>query len=187
VEGIEAVTIQDQLKIRLKANVSKACMGDDKAYERLIIPLENKMYRVARSVLFSDSDCCDAIQETLLRAWKKIPQLKDKTLFEPWLMRILVHECYRTARKNKRYEQTPFNDELLFEIQESPADLDLSMDLRRMLDTLPPHERMALILYYTLDYKVKDIAGILDIPEGTVKSQLSRGRSHLAKKLKEIP
>lgn len=179
--------IQDQIKMRLKTDVTKACMGDERAFERLIIPLENKMYRVARTVLFHEADCSDAIQETLLRVWKKIPQLKDSTLFEPWLMRILINECYRLFKNNKRCEKTPFNDELLFNGKQKSEDLELSMDLRYMLDTLPKHERVAIMLYYTLGYKVKDVASILNIPEGTVKAQLSRGRAHLAKKLKEEP
>ena len=182
--NIETAMIQDQIKIRLNTDVTKACMGDQKAYERLIIPLENKMYRVSRSVLFHDADCSDAIQETLVRVWRKISQLKDSTLFEPWLMRILVNECYKQAKRNK--QNISFNDDLLFEVKESSGDIDLSMDLRRIIDTLPRHERMVIVLYYTLGYKVKDVADILNIPTGTVKSQLSRGRTHLAKKLEEV-
>jgi RNA polymerase sigma-70 factor (ECF subfamily) len=165
----------------LKTEVTKACAGDQKAFERLIVPLENKMYRVARTVLLRDADCADAMQEALLRAWSKMPQLQDGALFEPWLMRILVRECYRLLRRNKPAEN------IMFDEYADTADLELSIDLRRVTDTLPPHERMVLVLHYTMDYGVKDVAKILRIPIGTVKSRLARGRHHLAQKLKEVP
>lgn len=173
--------IQEQIEARLRSDVAKACAGDQSAFEHLVVPLENKMYRTARSVLFCEADCADAIQETLLRAWKSMHQLKDVPLFEQWLMRILVRECYRLIKRNKH------SDHMLFDGHEAAKDPDLSIDMRRMTDTLPSHERIVLILYYTMDYGVKDVANILDIPEGTVKSRLARGRSRLAQKLKEEP
>jgi RNA polymerase sigma-70 factor (ECF subfamily) len=179
--SIELTSIRERRKSKTGSDAVKAFSENKKEFERLILPLENKMYRVARTVLHSDADCADAIQEALLRAWKKMPQLKDGSLFEPWLMRILLRECYRLIGRNKNQGNV-----LAFEEAYS-GDIDLSLDMRRMLDTLPYHERIVLILHYTLDYGVKEVADMLSIPQGTVKSRLARGRQHLAEKIKEEP
>lgn len=164
----------------MKKDVEKACFGDQHAFERLIAKAENKMYRIARTILRQDADCADATQEALFRAWKSLPGLRDKSLFEPWLMRILVRECYRLIGRNKQLET------FVPEIHEPQGNWEFGVDMRRALDRLPVHERMVLMLHYTLDYSIKDVASILKIPAGTVKSRLYRGREHMARIWKEI-
>jgi len=176
---IELTSVREHQKAKTSSDAVKAFWENKKEFERLIVQLENKMYRVARTVLHSDADCADAIQEALLRAWKKMPQLKDNSLFEPWLMRILIRECYRLIGRNKNQSNVMVFEEVY------AGDQDLSMDLRRILDTIPYHERIVLILHYTLDYGVNQVAAMLGIPSGTVKSRLARGRQHLAEKIKE--
>jgi len=176
---IDFTEVRERYITRTADDVNKACTGDQRAFERLILKLENKLYRVARTVLLQDADCADAIQETLLRAWKRIPQLQDQALFEPWLMRILIRECYRLLKRNRRYEKYIYHE------REVAADPEVSLDMRRILDTLPTHERVVLLLHYALDYGVKEISVMLRIPVGTVKSRLARARSHLSQKWKE--
>lgn len=63
---------------------------------------EAMMYHVAKSILKNDSDCADAVQETLLKAYKKLPTLKQESFFRTWLTRILINECNGILRKKKR-------------------------------------------------------------------------------------
>ena len=65
---------------------------------------ERKLYRIARTMLSSDADCEDAVQEALLKAWAKIHTLRESAWFETWLVRILINECRQIWRKRPRAE-----------------------------------------------------------------------------------
>lgn len=168
-----AIVRTETLAAHRLEDVAEARDGCRDAYTRLILSVESKMYRIARSILRQDADCSDALQEALLRGWKSISRLRDPQLFEPWLMRILVRECYRIAKKRR-----PQEEYLDARIHHDP-DIAWHMDMRSALDMLPEHERIALVMHYNLDYSVKTMSNILKTPEGTVKTWLSRGRKHL--------
>ena len=63
----------------------------EQEFDSWVRQMEGKMYRMARSMLRSDSDCCDALQNAVFAAWRKLPSLREEAQFEPWLMRILLN------------------------------------------------------------------------------------------------
>lgn len=162
-------------------DVSLAVSGDQQAFSRLITAEENRLYRIAKSILKSDADCADAMQEAIIRAWRRLHTLKEPSHFNHWLIRILLRECYRLAL---RRQKLPF-----LQVQDRPdkqTDWDLRWTLHQAMDGLRAKERIVLELYYTQGYKVKEIADILRVPKGTVLSRMHRGRAHLREALKEV-
>lgn len=85
-----------------ESEVELAQKGSKEAFSRLIKNSEASMYRVAKSFLKTDTDCADAIQETILKAYKMIRSLKQPQYFKTWLIRILINECKHVLNvKNK--------------------------------------------------------------------------------------
>ena len=68
----------------------------------LIIASEETLYRVAKSLLYNDADCADAIQEAIVKAFSKLHTLKEDTYAKTWLVKIVMNECYAIMRKEKR-------------------------------------------------------------------------------------
>ena len=137
---------------------------------------ERRLYRVARTMLRSDADCEDAVQEALLKAWAKLPTLRQEEFFETWLIRILINECRTLCRKRPRATE---------EIPESLAAPDVDRTLIHALMNLPEKFRIPTELHYIEGYGISEIARMLLLPEGTVKWRLSRSRALLRTELGE--
>ena len=138
---------------------------------------ERRLYRVARTLLPSEADCEDAVQEALLRAWARLDTLRNEAYFETWLMRILINQCRAFYRRRSRGEV-----ELTEDIP-GPEAGDSS--LLEALMKLPEKPRVALELHYIEGYDVKACARMLGVPEGTVKWRLHQGRKLLKRALGE--
>lgn len=141
-----------------------------------VLACERRLYRIARTMLRSDADCEDAVQEALLRAWAKKHTLREEQFFETWLIRILINECRAIYRKRPREED------------EVPANLAAPVQdafLLIALMNLPEKHRIPVELHYIEGYSVREIAMMLRLPEGTVKWRLSRGRTLLKNELGE--
>lgn len=153
---------------------------DAVTFQTQALALERLMYHVSRSMLRSDADCADAVQEALTRAWQKRATLRSPDSFKPWLMRILVNTCNDMLRRRK-HQPLPVQEEQL--VQEAEAGDPLSV--REAIDCLKPEWRMVILLYYLEGCTVSEIARMLSIPEGTVKSRLMYARKQLCTLLKE--
>lgn len=138
---------------------------------------ERRLYRVARTLLPCEADCEDAVQEALLKAWAKRHTLREEAYFETWLMRILINQC-RTF-----YRRRPRGETALTEDIPCPEAPDSS--LLQALRALPKKTGIALELHYIEGYSVRECAGMLGIPEGTVKWRLSQGRGQLRRAIGE--
>lgn len=165
-------------KYRKKAPIYKAKKGDKEALLALIDENRLNIYRVAKGILINEEDIRDAIQNTIIKTFESINTLKKDEYFQTWLIRILINECNETLRKNKKV--VLLDDDI--GKNERHNDNYENMDLIRAINSLSEDLRVTITLYYFDDISVKDIANILQISEGTVKSRLNRGRT----KLKEI-
>ncbi|WP_061996368.1 sigma-70 family RNA polymerase sigma factor [Clostridium sp. ATCC 25772] len=137
---------------------------------------ENKisLYRLAKGILKIEADVEDAISETVLKAFKNIKTLKDVKCFKPWIMRILVNECYALLNKKNKVELQ--NDMEVYNLQyEDKREKTLIWAVNKLEDDF----KAVVILFYYEDMSIKDISKILNIPSGTVKSRLSRAKAKL--------
>lgn len=161
-------------------DVLLAQSGDQEAFIRLINNCESSLYRVAKGFLKEDSDCADAIQETILKSYKSISKLKNPAYFKTWLIRILINECNDMLRTN----QKSFPLETI-EIM-ADSSVDNFEELREALIQLNEKYRTVVGLFYFEGCSIKEIAEILTIREGTVKSRLNRARLMLASILNQM-
>ena len=142
-------------------------------FESLVIENQISMYRLAMSILKNTDDAEDAVSETILTAYENLSSLKKSDSFKAWIMTILVNVSKKMLRKKKRV--VLYDNLGLFEksIEERTG------EMWEAVLTLDEEYGKVVILYYYEGFSTKEIAKILHIPEGTVKSRLSRARSKL--------
>lgn len=146
------------------------------AFEAEVTRLTQSMYRVSFALLPRLQDRQDAVQNAILKAWQHKDRLRDEGSFAPFLLKVLVNECHTIHRKTRR--------ELYIPIPEEGADLP-DTALREAVSALPEKLKTAVVLHYMEGAKEEEIARILRIPRGTVKSRLNRARMLLQKALSE--
>ncbi|MFJ7666626.1 sigma-70 family RNA polymerase sigma factor [Lysinibacillus sp. NPDC097195] len=154
--------------------VSKAQKGDGEAFIQLIKHYELILYRTAKTFGLKDEDIADILQETVLTAFEKISTLKKAQFFNTWICRILLNNCYRFMRQNKKI--VTLDSETLNELAHHD---NLPIELEDALNSLEDNYRIALTLYYVNGLTTKEISELLDEPEGTIKSRLSRAKQYL--------
>ena len=157
-----------------KINISKAKGGNKEAFIELIEENLASIYRVAKGILSAEEDIEDAIQNTILLAFKNIKTLKKEEYFKTWLIKILINESNKIYNFNKKF----VNFEKIQEhcVNDNYQDIDL----KRAVDSLNEELRLTIVLFYFEDLTISEIANILNVPEGTVKSRLSRAKSKIA-------
>ena len=147
---------------------------------QLILASEDTMYHVAKTLLCSDADCADAIQETIVKAFTKLHTLRQDSYAKTWLIRILMNECYAIMRREKRVVSLEDYQDGESAIQ--PQDYS---DLYEALRQLPADHRICVTLYYLEGYSVKETAKMLGITESAVKNRLARARTRMRSELEE--
>lgn len=153
---------------------------DAETFQREALQHERLLYRVSWGMLRNNEDCADAIQETLTRAWQKRDTLRDLKAFRPWLVRILSNTCTDMLRKRPKQDNVPIEeDTVAVEQPESPV------PLREAIDRLNAEQRVVTLLHYLEGYSIKDIANMLGVPAGTVKSRLLYARQRLQRLLQD--
>ena len=147
---------------------------------RILLEKKQMYYRLAYSLLGNEADALDAISQTTLQIVEKIHTLRDRNAFSAWSRKILVNVCREFWRKNPK--NLPMEEALIKEDEDGLA-LEDVLIIREYISQLPDIHREVIYLRYYLDYEYKDIAGILEIPEGTVKSRLNRAMENLRQQL----
>ncbi len=166
-------------------------------FERDAVPLLSGMYSSALRMTRNPSDAEDLVQETFLRAYRGFAGFQEGTNLKAWLYRILTNTFINSYRKKQREPKTVpdenvedwyLYDRLAAQSSEASAEATVleaipDEDVKAALDALPEAFRMAVLLADVEGFSYKEIAGILDIPIGTVMSRLHRGRRALEKAL----
>lgn len=134
------------------------------------------MFRFAKSIVGNQADGEDAMQESILKAYEKIDTLRSRRKFKAWIFQILANECYKILRNQKKQEIT---DPFQFPEAKSVVIENEDGEILNYILRIPKQYQEVLILYYYDEFSTKEIADILDIPQGTVKSRLARGRKQL--------
>ncbi|MGL5330075.1 MAG: RNA polymerase sigma factor [Peptostreptococcaceae bacterium] len=151
---------------------------DKNTFIQKVIEAEQTLYNVSKSILINDTHCEDAVQEAILKAYDKLDTLKKEEFFKTWLVRILINECYKLKRKEKK--EICYEEGLLNVASKENKDYT---ELYQAIKDLPQKISITLVLYYVEGYSTEEIKKILKIPSGTVKSRLSKGRKLLKNKL----
>ena len=126
----------------------------------LILNSKGQLYSTAKTILYSDEDCADAIQETIAKGFSKIDTLRNDKYAKTWLIRILINECYTILRKSGKYVSL----EEISDMRElhTKEETDYSQ-LYMAVNSLKEELRLPVILYYMEDFNIREIAQILEI------------------------
>lgn len=156
-------------------------MMDANKFEQLVRDAQDTMYRVSMSMLKNEHDALDCVQNAILKAYENRHKLRKEEYFRSWLVRILINECKQTLKTKSRTEL--LSDMQLPEIS-SRDNPYLSVEIGQAINSLPQKIRLVVIMFYVEDYSIKEIKRVINIPEGTVKSRLNKGRALLKEMLR---
>lgn len=169
----------------------RAASGEQKAFDELYAATVETAYYTATLVLTSQEDIADALQISYMKAFAHIGELEHPESFEKWLKKIVINECRNYLRDNgKHIFSTVYIGGSYDDVEGSDLTVDIAgnEELRRTLDeilsSLPEKQRVCVNLFYYEKYSVAEIAALLGISEGTVKSRLHYGRRTLERKYK---
>ena len=151
-------------------------------FARLVDGGLERSYRIARLILHNDADAEDAVQDTVVAAWRQWPQLRDYTRFDAWFGRILVNRCHDRLRRSDRTRNVDLSRSLAAGAGEFDQ-AERRVDMAQAFEALNPDQRIAVVLRYWADLTVDDIGKHLGIPPGTVKSRLHHAIARLREEL----
>lgn len=177
----------DNVDVQLIKRVQE---GNEEAFNELYDRYHRLVYFIAFEICRNDADAKDILQDTFVQVRRSIHDLQDQTRFKPWLNRIVVNKCKNLFRSRRGVEldqedlwyQYHVNEERSYMLPE--ADLHAKNDqqlIHEMLAALSIQQREVLIMRYFQHMSMKEIATILEVPEGTVKTRLMYGKNHLKK------
>lgn len=159
--------------------VEQAQRGDQAAFAEIAHAINPRLFAIAHRILRDFHLAEDATQQAIVLIWRDLPKLADPDRFDGWSYRVLINVCYRQAR-NRRSEANTVQL-----VGDGPSEndaenvvIDREM-LGRAFDRLTPEQRAVLVLQYYLDLGHAEIARVLGVPLGTVKSRAVSARSAL--------
>jgi RNA polymerase sigma-70 factor (ECF subfamily) len=170
--------------------IEQCLVGNLDAYRRLIEPYQAFVLRVSLSVLGNREEAEEAAQDAFVRAYNGLAKYKSDGPFQAWLYRIAMRTSLNAHRSRKRrriferlVDPTGF-DQVASSGAENPETQSIHREtrekVRRMIDSLPRKLHEVVVLSYLEEFSVREIAQMLDIPQGTVKSRLHLARKRLA-------
>lgn len=167
--------------------VEEAKNGSKEAFSTLILSLEKDLYKIAKMRLRDDEDIYDAVQETILIAFKSIKKLKHVEYFKTWIIKILINQSnyiYRQKGKKKILSFEDTEKEITSEISNSNIEnIDIALDFDFMCKNLKYEDRSIIILYYMERFTDKEIGQILNLKERTVTTKRTRAKQKIRKVL----
>jgi RNA polymerase sigma-70 factor (ECF subfamily) len=172
-----ALTIDETEDVEL---VARAVGGDDGALDTLLRRHHDRVYALCRRMAGNDADGADATQEALIAIVRGLPRFDGRSRFTTWVHRVAVNACLDELRRRQR-RPVPIPDDAMANAAASDGTAAVAdrIDIDAALVRLPLEYRVAVVLrdLCTLDYA--EIAEILDVPVGTVRSRIARGRTAL--------
>jgi len=173
-----------------EALVASARQGDLSAFNRLVLAYQELAYNVAYRILGNEDRAMDATQDAFLRGYRALEQFRGGS-FKVWILRIVTNCCYDQLRASQRRPTTSLDDILeddehtrLFEDdgelpEEHVERQELDAAIQEGLTGLPDEQRAVLVMSDIEGLSYEEIARVISVPLGTIKSRLSRGRAKL--------
>lgn len=167
--------------------LARVVAGDHEAFNQIMRNHEDRVFSVCLRIMGQREHALDATQETFLTAFRKAGQFRGGSALGTWIYRIAVNTCYDQLRKQKRRRSEPMPEHM------DPADhtaeealeaAAMRPEIERALSRLPPDFRVVIVLSDLEGMALPDVAEVLSVPIGTVKSRIFRGRRLLAEELR---
>ena len=175
-----------------KLIIKKAAQGDSQAFEQLVLAHEDRVYNLCLRMTGNPEDAADLAQEAFIKAWRGLSFYKFEASFSTWLYRLTSNVCIDFLRRRKRRDEVSLTtqDEQpeqieLPDLAPSPEEQMQTKQLRQAvasaMEQLEEEFRMVLTLRVVEELSYEEIAQIMDLKVGTVKSRLARAREKLRK------
>lgn len=175
-----------------QALIQRARKGDPEAFAALVAEHQHYLYNLALRVLKDENEALDLTQETFVRAWTALPNFRGQSQFRTWLYRIVTNLCYNRL-PNLRRSLTDLGDDVISELPETNLTFDnpargfesneLRFYLHNAIETLDESYRLLITLRYQNELSYEEIASLLNLPLGTVKTGLFRAKEQLRRAL----
>lgn len=175
--------------------IKNAVNGDSKAFEKLILPYEKKVYNIAMQMFKNEQDAYDASQEVLIKVYNNLDKFKFESAFSTWLHRLAMNTCIDEYRKRKRHMEHTTTMEVRVSSDEESitrqfVDHNLTpeqevlqketvSEVRHAMDQLKEDQKILIIYRDIYGYSYDEIAKMLECNLGTTKSRISRARQAL--------
>jgi RNA polymerase sigma-70 factor (ECF subfamily) len=153
--------------------------GRVRAFHGLVEAHLEECYGLANAILVDPSEARDAVHDAFIRAWQHFGSLRDPASFEWWFKRIVVNVCRNRLRSRSRRRTSDLADQPGLRAPDPFPRLHERLRVEAALERLDPDDRVLLALRYYRDLRVEDIAAVLEVPSGTVKSRLARAHERL--------
>ena len=176
------------------AEIIALCLqGEASAWEAIVARFRRRVFHIAYKFTGKHDEAEDLTQEIFLKLFKSLDKFRRDADFSTWLSSVARHYCIDHYRARKREREVLVDDLLAFEMapasygnpQRAIEETDSKAQLRRGLDQLPPKLREAVVLRDLQGLSYLEMAERLDLPEGTVKSRINRGREELLRRLRK--
>jgi RNA polymerase sigma factor (sigma-70 family) len=182
------MTVSEELEI-----IERVRAGDADAFEALVLDNQKKVFNLALKMTGNENDALDISQEAFIKAYTGLKNFRAESRFSVWLYRLVYNLCIDYSRRRTRAQVTSLTylDEdgeyqdleiadLRYEPESETEKRELREAVSRGIEDLPDRHREILVMREVTGMSYEDIAGTLNISEGTVKSRLSRARANLA-------
>jgi RNA polymerase sigma-70 factor, ECF subfamily len=168
--------------------VGRAQAGDREALEELLQSVQAPLARYLSRLVNDGALAEDILQEVFFRIYRKLRWLREPELFRPWAYRIATREAFKALKRERRWSEQVRDEAVLLSLPAAapePKDSELIGRLPQLVARLSPASRAVLLLHYLHELPLEEVAAVLDISTGTVKSRLSYGLAGLRRVLAE--
>ena len=179
------------LQASVEQLVRLAQAGDAEAFGALVVEHQRFVYNLALRALGDAREAEDVAQEAFVRAWLALPNFRGQAQFRTWLYRIVTNLCYNRRARLRRELMAMGEDQVADTPDDSFADLtsgpeveERRMFLHQAIEALPENYRLLIVLRFQQELSYEEIANILNLPLGTVKTGLFRARAQLRQALR---
>jgi RNA polymerase sigma-70 factor (ECF subfamily) len=161
------------------SDVISARKGNKESFLKIIMELKDNSYKIAFCYLGNKDDSMDAVCNAVIKAFQKLKTLKQPEYFSTWFIRIVINECKLVLRQSKSrvyfddIEYSGYSDsDKTADIKDEFKACDMRIDIKQLLEKLKPLDRLIIYMKYYLNFTFEEIATMIEIPEGTVKSKV---------------
>ena len=167
--------------------VAAAVGGQGQAFGTLVERYDRAVYHLAYRTLHDSEEAKDATQEAFFKAFRALRTFRPGAKFSTWILTIAYHACCDRLARRKRFsgDELPDRADPAAGPQEQAESADQARRLRAAIDALPEKYRTVITLFHLQNKQYEEIAQVLDLPMGTVKTHLFRAKDLLRKALEE--